>query len=246
MTRNLINLNNNANLYYETLDENFDQAIKLFEKNLSQYEILELLRNGNIAQKQIAALKIESLQSLEDALILTQNLVGQDGKIREAVSLKLFEFAQNPDFIEFITQPEIYDILLNAIIDVNSNVCRNIISTIAILKSYNDFCEYFCPKLVELTLNLVAKVKQFDFQDGKYKVNKEVFKLYWCLETIYELSDFINLINIKKILIQTQNIDEYTIREKTAKILSKNFVDSELILIRNKLKTDKNYYVRRF
>ena len=258
MTKEQINLNNNnseilkqvqndnANTYYETLDENFNQALNLFENDLSHSEIIKLLQVGNIAQKQIAALKIDHITSNNEAFTLTKNLVGQDGKIREAVALKILEFFENNNYINYFYDNNIYDILLNAIIDVNSNVCRNIISAICILKTNTSFTKYFCPKSITLTKDLTEKVKEFDFQDGKYKVNKEVFKLYWCLETIYELSDFINIDDLKNILNQTQNINEYTIREKTAKILSKGFQDSELNQIRNNLKSDKNYYVRRF
>ena len=38
----------------------------------------------------------------------------------------------------------------------------------------------------------------------------------------------------------------FTIREKTAKILSKFKNNKELSLIKEELKNDKNYYVRRF
>jgi len=243
MTKNLQNQNNT---YYETLDENFNQALSLFENDLPHSEIINLLQSGNIAQKQIAALKIEHLNSTDEAIILAKNLVGHDGKIREATSLKLLEFVENNQYINYFYDNNIYNILLNAIIDVNSNVCRNIISAISILQSNSHFTQYFCPELIILTKNLIEKVKQFDFQDGKYKVNKEVFKLYWCLETIYVLIDHFDINIIKTILIQTCKIDEYTIREKTAKILSKNFSDPILTEIRNILKNDKNYYVRRF
>ncbi len=238
--------NDNSNSYYKTLDENFNQAINLLEKDLSQLEIIELLKHGNIAQKQIAALKIEQLNSVDEAIILTRNLVGQDGKIREAVALKFLEFSENDKYINYLFNNTIYDILLNAIIDVNSNVCRNIISAISTLKNNTNFTQYFCPQLIILTNNLIEIVKQFDFQDGKYKVNKEVFKLYWCLETIYELIEYFDIETIKNIVKETCLIDEYTIREKTAKILTDNFADPLLNEIRNNLKTDKNYYVRRF
>ena len=240
------NLQNQNNTYYETLDENFNQALSLFENDLPHSEIINLLQSGNIAQKQIAALRIEHLNSADEAIILAKNLVGHDGKIREATSLKLLEFVENNQYINYFYDNNIYNILLNAIIDVNSNVCRNIISAISILQSNSHFTQYFCPELIILTKNLIEKVKQFDFQDGKYKVNKEVFKLYWCLETIYVLIDHFDINIIKTILIQTCKIDEYTIREKTAKILSKNFSDPILTEIRNILKNDKNYYVRRF
>ena len=235
--------NTNLNTdYYPTLDENFKEAVNLFEKNLGHKEILELLKKGNIVQKQIAALEINSLESYEDALILTDNLTGQDGKIREAVSLKINELKNSP----YLHQTKVYDKFADAIIDINGNICRNIIGTLDTLKSDNEFCQYFSQKLFSMTNELIEKVKDFDFQDGKYKVNKEVFKLYWCLEAIYHMAEKLDLQTLKKILSQTKNINEYTIREKTAKILSKNFADSDMLKMRSELKSDKNYYVRRF
>ena len=233
------NMNNN---YYPTLDENFKEAVNLFEEDLSTDRIFELLKNGNILQKQIAALKIEALNSYEEALALAENLTGCDGKIREAVSLKINELSESP----YLHQTKIYDRFADAIIDINGNICRNIIGAIDNLKSDEEFCAYFQVKLLSMTKELTDKVKDFDFQDGKYKVNKEVFKLYWCLETIYHLAEKLSMSDLKDILNQTKRIDEYTIREKTAKILSKNFNDKELDAIRQELKQDKNYYVRRF
>ena len=228
--------------YYPTLDENFKEAVDLFEKENSQEELLELLKNGNIVQKQIAALKINNINSDEEALILVDNLTGQDGKIREAVSLKINELKDSP----YLHQIAIYDKFLDAIIDINGNICRNIIGTIDTLKSDEKFCQYFSQKLFGMTHELIEKVKDFDFQDGKYKVNKEVFKLYWCLEAIYHMAEKFDIKTLKEILSQTKNINEYTIREKTAKILSKNFNDEEMSKMCAELKSDKNYYVRRF
>lgn len=231
---------NMNNSYYTTLNENFTNALTLMEESISHNKILSMLNSGNIVQKQIAALKINSINSEEEALTLAKNLTGCDGKIREAVSLKISEFAAL--YPQFFASNEIADILLNAIIDVNSNICRNIIPIIPKL----DIKDYFIPKLIDRTKNLIDEVAKFDLQDGKYKINKEVFKLYWYLETIFELSDFIDMQSLKSILLNTQNIQDYTIREITAKILSKNFDDYELEFIRKKLKQDVNYYVSRF
>ena len=234
------------NSYYETLDENFTQALKLYEEEYTHDELINLLKSGNIVQKQIAALRLEGINSIQDADVLIANLTGQDGKIREAVSMRLNEFMSDEKYLPHFKVSNNYNVFLDAIIDINANICRNVISAITNLKNDSEFCEQFCKNLAKLSFDLLDKIEQFDFQDGKYKVNKEVFKLYWCLETIYELSDFINIDDLKNILNQTQNINEYTIREKTAKILSKGFQDSELNQIRNNLKSDKNYYVRRF
>ncbi len=237
------NLNNS---YYETLDENFKQALNLCENEYSHSELLGFLQSGNIVQKQLSALKLETINSQNEAQILVSNLVGQDGKIREVVSLKLNEFMANPQTLKYFETPENYKIFLAAIIDINGNICRNVIGAISYLKNNDDFCNRFCPELVKLTKDLLDKIEKEDFFDGKYKVNKEVFKLYWCLETIYVFWDKINFEDLKEIILRTKNIQEYTIREKAAKILTRNFSDPELLKAKEDLKKDSNYYVRRF
>ncbi len=244
MTRDIQNLNN---LYYKTLDENFNQALTFFEKDTPLEKLFEMLKNGNIVQKQISALKINNISNKNQAKILTDNLTGQDGKIREAVSLKIYELInENPEISKYFYEESIYNTFLDAIIDVNANVCRNIIAALKLLQNNEEFCLYFSKKLVQITQNYIDIVKKTDFKDGKYKINKEVFKLYWCLEAIYEFVNYIESDSLKGILLQTKNINEYTIREKTAKILTKIHDDRELLKIRAELKKDKNYYVRRF
>lgn len=237
------NLNNS---YYETLDENFKQALNLCENNYSHSELLEFLQSGNIVQKQLSALKLETINSQYEAQILVSNLVGQDGKIREAVSLRLNEFMSNPKTLVYFETPENYQIFLAAIIDINGNICRNVIGAISHLKDNENFCNQFCQELVILTKDLLAKIEKDNFFEGKYKVNKEVFKLYWCLETIYVFWDKIKFEDLKEIILRTKDIQEYTIREKAAKILTRNFSDPELLKAKEVLKNDSNYYVRRF
>ena len=89
-------------------------------------------------------------------------------------------------FLKFFKNKNHYQTYLDAVIDINANICRNVICAISNLKTDEEFCNIFCKKLTDLTFNLLDKIETFNFQDGKYKVNKEVFKLYWCLETIYE------------------------------------------------------------
>ncbi len=219
----------------ENLNEDFNTALNIYENDYSYADLIELLKNGSVAEKQASVLKLETLTSKDDAEILMQNLTGCDGKIREAVSFRLPEFvSQNPEyFTDFV------EIFLEAIIDINGNICRNTISALTYLKNFNEFCTNFCQKLSERTLKLAKFAKTFDLQDGKYKVNKEIFKLYWYLETIYHFTDFIE---IKDIILETKDISDYTIREKTAKILSKL---NDFEQIKQELKQDENYYVRR-
>jgi len=237
------------NTYYETLDKNFNEAIKLIENSYSHAEIIEMLRNGNIPQKQFAALELKKAESNNDIKVLLENLTGQDGKIREAVSLKIKELITQTIYKEYFLAQNmdmLTDKFLDAIIDINGNICRNILDSLTYIKCSSTFTEIFTNKLTNLIFKLIDKIKDFDFKDGKYKVNKEVFKLYWCLEAVYIFYDKIDPETLKKVIRITKNIDEYTIREKTAKILSMNFQDHELIKIRQELKQDKNYYVRRY
>lgn len=243
MNTNNLNLNNT---YYATLDENFNEALNLVNKEFTHTELLEMLKNGNIPQKQIAALRLDTITSKEDAQILLNNLTGQDGKIREVVSLRINEFMHRPELLEYFTDLDCEKIFLEAIIDINGNICRNIISAISQLKNSDKFCQNFLPSLIQKTKDIIEKVKAFDIQDGKYKINKEVFKLYWYLETIFTFYEKINFSDLKQILLAAKNVEDYTIREKVAKILTLNFQDSDLQHAKQELKNDSNYYVRRF
>lgn len=236
----------NTKGYYNTLDENFNIAYKLINTHQSHDELIYMLENGNIVEKQLAALKLDNILDSNEAQVLINNLTGQDGKVREAVSAKIAELMKDSNKHIFFNASENYEIFLDAIIDINGNICRNIISAITNLKSDKCFCNLFCTELIERTLKLALTIKDFDFQDGKYKVNKEVFKLYWYLETIYQFASLIDINKLKTILKITKSINEYTIREKTAKILTLNFKDEELQEIKKLLKNDTNYYVRRF
>lgn len=231
--------------YYKTVDENFNQAYTLITSNQTHEELIEMLKNGNIVQKQLAALKLETVKNIDEAQILIDNLTGQDGKVREAISLKIDEFMHNHELLGFFTPENNCETFLNAVIDINGNICRNIISAISTLENNNDFCETFCPELLDRTIKLAQTVEKFDIQEGKYKINKQVFKLYWYLETIYVFACRLDEKSLLNILSITSSINEYTIREKTAKILTLSFQNPEFNNLRQILKNDTNYYVRR-
>ena len=217
--------------------EDFNRALNIYENDYSHKDLINFIENGSVVEKQISILKLDKINSKKEADILISNLTGCDGKIREAVSFRLKEFtSENPQYyIEY------RDIFLNAIVDINGNICRNTISALRALKPFEEFNKKFCSDLCFLTLILARKVKDFDIQEGKYKVNKEIFKLYWYLETIYEFAEFIETDILEDILKTSKEVKEYTIREKTAKILSKI---NKFSSIREELKNDENYYVR--
>lgn len=229
---------NNNNLKKDNQD--FNQALNIYENNYSHEDLINYLKDGSVAQKQAAALKLDCLKNENDAEILMSNLTNCDGKIREAVSFRLNDFMSvNPEyFVKFV------DIFLDAIIDINGNICRNTISALEHMKNYPDFVACFCKKLTINAYELAKKAENFDIQDGKYKINKEIFKLYWYLEMIYEYCEYISLETIANIIFLAKNVHDYTIREKVAKILSKvnsGYFDE----IKEELSKDENYYVRR-
>lgn len=226
---------------FEKHKQDFNTALNIYENSYSHENLIELLENGSIAEKQAATIKLDNILSQKEADIFISNLTGCDGKIREAVSFRLKEFLpQNTNFYTHFT-----DTFLDAIIDINGNICRNIIEAIQPLKKSDIFLTEFCPKLIQKTAEIIPPIKAFDIQEGKYKINKEVFKLYWYLETISEFADFVPETELYKILIETKDINDYTIREKTAKILSKTKNSTIFINIKTELKHDQNYYVRR-
>lgn len=221
--------------------QDFNTAFNIYENTYSHEYLVELLKNGSIAEKQATTIKIDGIYSKEEAIIFISNLTGCDGKIREAVSFRLREFLpQNPNFyIDFVDQ------FLDAIIDINGNICRNTIEAIQVLKSFPQFTLEFCSKLAQKTLEIIPPILAFDIQEGKYKINKEVFKLYWYLETISTFVEFIDAEILFEILSKTKNVKDYTIREKTAKIISKIKNSSKFDALKAELKQDQNYYVQR-
>lgn len=234
--------NNNSEILTDKYNEDFNTALNIYENSYSHDYLINLLKNGSVVEKQAATLKIDKINNQEEAKIFIGNLTGCDGKIREAVSFRLKEFIpQNPEFFKNYSP-----IIIEAIIDINGNICRNTIEAIKYLKPYKEFTDNFCELLIKKANELIEPIKSFDIQDGKYKINKEIFKLYWYLETIAEFYEYIDVKDLIQLLNETKNIQEYTIREKTAKILSKFKNNKELSLIKEELKNDKNYYVRRF
>ncbi len=235
------------NDYYQNKDENFNEVLKLVEKTMSHKELISMLKNGNIPQKQLAAIRLNNLENTEDANILLDNLVGQDGKIREVVSLKIKEFVSDnklKELFDSLDKNKLTDSFLSGLIDTNSNICRNILDTLICFKQDKTFTDMFIEKLVKLVYTQFDKIKQIEIKDGKYVMNKEVFKIYWCLEAINIYFDLMDTDTLKNILSVTGTTDEYTIREKTAKILTNNINDKELLTLRSKLQNDENYYVR--
>lgn len=224
--------------YSEENISDFDECCKFFEEDVSQEELYNWLRNGDIAQKQLSCVRIENCGTAEQAEILMNNLTGIDGKVRETVSFKLKTFvAQRP---ELFARGDFYDIFLDAIIDINGNICRNIICALEPLTDNSRFCEYFIENVIQRALAVTSTIENFEYKDRKYVTNKEVFKLYWYLEVLGIFNE-LPAEKLFALLERTAKIEEYTIREKTARLLSK--LPPYLAEKLDGLNFDNNFYV---
>ncbi len=225
--------------FYQDLDTNFEQAYHLCEKDFSHNELIEMLKNGNIPQKQIAALKIETIDNEQDAQILLDNLTGCDGKIREAVALKINQLLRNYSVNTlFFNAPEKF---ANATIDINGNICRLIVDSSKLLKNEKDFSEKYTNKILSFIDDAYKELDNFIFRDKKYVINKQLFKLYWCLETLKNFYDLIEDSKLENILKKAAEQSEYTIREKAAELV---FISNKFPNIKSQLINDENYYVK--
>lgn len=225
--------------YEENLDKNFSRAVELCSENISREKLFEFLQHGNMPEKQFAALEIDSIKSQTEADILMENLTGCDGKIREAVAFKLHEIIpHNPEY--FFQYP---DIFANATIDINANICRMIIEVLPYLNN-NEFIQMYTNKLLDFINSAFSQLDNFNFRDKKYTINKQLFKLYWCLEGLNIYFEHLNENNLHNILEKCSDISEYTIREKVAQLLRNNITTQKLKELKTKLKSDENYYVR--
>ncbi|GBF23217.1 hypothetical protein tpqmel_0621 [Candidatus Gastranaerophilus sp. (ex Termes propinquus)] len=215
---------------------NLDIAFEYIGKNFSADCIFSILKNDNELLKPIAVLALEELNSEDEGRLLLSHLTGVNGKIREVVSLKITELY--PKTPHFLNATKLY---VDALCDVNPNVCRNIID---ILVQNNP------PKVLEpLTERIEQILDEIDSIVVKFRRNKEkshalnvkIFNLYWCLEGLFYALEGSNE-RIERILARCSDMYDYTIREKTAKILSKIKPAPEYLL--EKLKNDDNFYVK--
>lgn len=224
------------------LEDNFNIAVKMSIEDYCYQALIDFLLTDKVLEKQIAVLKLNEIKSKNDAYILTSNLIGQDGKVREAVAFKINEFAQKSQYKDFFINEKIFDILIQGIMDINGNICRQIVDLANIIENFN---KYLCNKLPEIINTLLVEIEKIDKTSKQYVISKRNFQLYWCLEALYNTISNIEVNEIKTIIIQCANFPDYTIREKTAKILAK-INNKEFDEIKEILRNDTNYYVRRY
>lgn len=225
--------------FYNNFDINFETACDLIEQTFTHEQIIAYLQYGSIAEKQISAIMLSNINNKAEATILIDNLVGCDGKIREAVAFKIKQLLYENKNIEMFLFPEVF---AKATVDINANICRTVLDSVEILKN-ND---YFKEKYLNIVLGFVdetfIELDRFIFRDKKYVINKQLFKLYWCLEALKLFINDIDQDVLFKILDRASQEKEYTIREKVAQIIVK-IPHEKFVNIKEKLLNDENYYV---
>ena len=149
-----------------SLDENFDLACELSEKDFTHEELLQMLNNGNIAERQIAALKFDKVENDVDALALMNNLTGCDGKIREAAALRINQIiTSDSNSREYFNFPLVF---ADATIDINANICRLVVDSAKLLKTDEDFTKIYVQRILEFTDEAFYALDKFIFRDKKY------------------------------------------------------------------------------
>ncbi len=227
--------------FYENKDENFKHALNMCEQSFSHKELKFMLKEGNIPQRQYAAMVFDSIEDDSDINVLLSNLTGCDGKIREAVAGKINEFLKANINLRSKFSKYSGEVFADATIDINANICRLVIDSAVLLKQHSDFTKIYVNKILNYTNQSFDELDKFIFRDKKYVINKQLFKLYWCLEALKYFADCADEKILHKILEKSISQKEYTIREKAAEIIVKNSICPELL---TKLKKDDNYYVR--
>lgn len=219
----------------------FEKAIELSGKKFTYSELIELLKKESLVERQFAILNLEKLQTKEDGKLLCSFLTGQDGKIREAVSFRLAQFFNNQKEAELLSLEKNFEIMLEGIMDINGNVCRNILEIRNL-----DFYEFLRENLIPKIYLILDDISKLEVDDKQYVISKRNFQLYWALEALYNILDIIKFDEIEDILIKCAEVEDYTIKEKTAKIISRFDNNNNVEKIKKILRQNSNYYVERF
>ena len=222
------------------LNSDFDKAIKLITTDSSREELFDTLRLGTTVEKQISAIKLNDIKNEDEAEIFISNLTKCDGKIREVVALKFYEFSKDSYMNTLLSGYP--DIVADATIDIDSNVCRYIIDSLCYYKDKENFVKVYLDFILGFINDALQELTTFSFKDKKYKYNKQYFKLYWCLEALCVLYEFVDKNVLKELASKCIDCPEYTIREKIAKLIKITKIEDSTLI--TKLENDENYYVK--
>ena len=221
-----------------TPDE-MNKAYNLFERDYSKSEIFDVLSGDDDIEKQVCLIKLEAVESGEDAQKLISVLTGQHGPVREICSSKINDFLKKAESREFFKGENVREICLNSLNDIIPTVARNILEVIKFLPEKETVCDCLLDRIVDL-----QNYTDDETLISNHEIIKKTFKLYWYLEALAEFADILQenekFLEIIKIV---YNHEDYTIREKVSKLLSKLQGFEEY---KDYLKNDENPYVFSF
>lgn len=199
-------------------------------------EIFAALSGDDDIKKQIALIKLDGVKSVDEAKMLTSVLTGQHGPVREICSFRINEFLKDENEREYFCGADLREIFLNALNDIIPTVARNILEVIKFLPEQ----EIVQEALLDRILALDDYVEDETLLSN-HEIIKKTFKLYWYLETLAEFAKEVEYREkFAKVIEKSYNHEDYTIREKVSKILSKV---NDFAEYKDMLKNDTNPYV---
>lgn len=199
-------------------------------------EIFAALSGEDDIKKQIALIKLDGVKSVDEAKMLTSVLTGQHGPVREICSFRINEFLKDENEREYFCGSDLREIFLNALNDIIPTVARNILEVIKFLPEQ----EIVQEALLDRILALDDYVEDETLLSN-HEIIKKTFKLYWYLETLAEFAKEVEYREkFAKVIEKSYNHEDYTIREKVSKILSKV---NDFAEYKDMLKNDTNPYV---
>ena len=236
-----MSMENYLEINYEKNMQMLSEAVKYCEKNFLHEDIINTLYTDNDLKKQLCLIELKEIKSQEDANVLVRNLTGHSGPVRETASYKILDLIQQEKYNIFFQEKNILNTFIKAITDINPSVSRN---TVEILKYVIDK-QYIYIGIIQEINNTLTELQNIK-QNRSYVANKKNFNLYWNLEALSSIADIVSAgEELVEILNKTANSNDYTIREKTAKVaIIYSQFKPELNKFVDILKNDDNFYVK--
>ncbi len=236
-------MENYLEINYENNIKMLSLAYKYCQENFLHDEIIEILSGDDDIKKQLCLIELDCVNSQKEADILVWNLTGKSGPVRETASFKILDLISQAEFKSFFQTKEILNTFVKSITDINPSVSRNAVEFIKYIDDY-EYLYNEILKEIKITLSNINETSK----NRSYVQNKKNFNLYWNLEALAGISDkVVPTSELQGLLEKTALSNDYTIREKTAKVAylfsSKNSNFKKIIEL---LKDDNNIYVKKF
>jgi len=215
---------------------------------LNEIENVNNLSNEDLFNLIFNIIDINGFSSTKEADGFINLLTNHPTPVREAVAYKLEEVI-SANF-QYFSNELFKEKFVSAIADINPNISRIMCD---IILNNSDISGMVIADIIQKINSIIAEIKVYevktsDFFQNKVKnkknhaKNKLLFSLYWYMEALSGCNIVKHRDEILKILNYTITFCDYTIREKTAKLLTK--IDNPPFEILQKAKSDENFYVK--